>query len=108
MFPVLLARPGGTNSRILSISYSALPDDAATPKRPFPARTWEKDGDTYLLVVNTGAFASEICVRLATPYAKATSIFGHKPLLTSDSAKASSRVNIDLDPFEPAMVKLEK
>ena len=100
-FPVLLSSEGVGRRIVSNLDYEQPDEDWKGPTKPVSVRTWVKDGDTYILVVNGYEKTRRVRVGLSDGgYSAAASVFGPKPRLGRDA------VELDLAPLEPALVRL--
>lgn len=110
--PILLSDEGD-GKRLASGPYGpfyvVLPKDVKRPKYPFSMRAWQKDGKTYVLVVNGCEIARTVRVGLLEKTRTvAKSVFGPEPKLARPAADGGENLHlvVDLPPFEVAMVEL--
>ena len=106
-FPVLLSTEGA-GRRIVSGLDCAQPDDGWNgPRSPVSVRTWVKDGDAYILVVNGYEKARHVRVKLSDGgYSAAAEVFGPVPKLVHGDGRDA--VELDLARLEPALIRLFK
>ncbi len=104
-FPVLLSVEGAGRRIVTGIGHDKPADVWKGPKEPVSVRTWVKDGEGYVLVVNGYEKALDVSVHLADAgYSAAAGVFGAEPQLIRRDAACI--VELELGPLEPALFRL--
>ena len=102
--PVLLSAEGAGLRLVAGCSYEKPGADWKGPADPVPVRAWERDGDTYVLVVNGLDAPRTVRVSLGADAARASAaaVFGPVPALDGDA------FTLELKALEPAFVRLTR